>query len=139
MKNDLHTQFITFCDYSMMSQENKLSIIGIFDEVRVQEFPGGLASAALVAIIQGKPSTSYKLTAKGMKGKTEVFPPLELNIITGITGASNITINLKNISFPEEGVYEFVILNGTKEIGKTTLKVIQVQPENQGIKYKLPN
>ena len=31
---DLHVQFMTFCDYSMTSQEGKLSIVGIFDEVR---------------------------------------------------------------------------------------------------------
>ncbi len=135
---DLHVQFMTFCDYAMTSQEGKLSIIGIFDEVRVQQFPGGIASAALVAMIHGKPDTSYKLTIKGDKGAKNIFQPVELAIKTGMSGASHITINLNNVGFPEAGEYRFVIQHEEKEIAHTILKVIQVKQQNE-LKYKLPN
>lgn len=35
----LHTEIITLCDYALISREGKLSISGIFDELRVQKFP----------------------------------------------------------------------------------------------------
>lgn len=131
---------MTFCDYAMSSQDNKFSIIGIFDEVRVSQFPGGLAAAAIVAIVKGKPDTSYVISAEGKKGKKSMFPPIELTITTGRSGVSNITINLNNIGFPEAGDYDFILSQGKKEIGQTTLKVIDVSKKNEEpITYKLPN
>lgn len=129
---------MTFCDYAMVSQENKLSIIGIFDEVRVTQLPGGLASAAVVAIVTGNPDTSYQLTIRGDKGDKNIFKPLEINFRTGISGSSNITINLNNLGFPEEGEYRFVLQHEKKEIGHAAIKVITA-PQNKPIKYKLPN
>src|SRR5579871_5168126 len=113
---DLHIQFMTFCDYAMTSQEGKLSIIGIFDEVRVTQFPGGVASTALVAVVEGKPDASYALKIRGDKGKKNIFPTIEVTIRTGLSGRSNITINLNNLAFPEAGEYTFTILHEEKEV-----------------------
>lgn len=139
---DLAVQFMTFADYAMVSQDNKFSVIGMFNELRVQQFPGGLASAFLVAIVEGKPDTSYQLTIQGEKQKKTVFPPITLDLRTGIGGTSNITINLNNMAFPEEGDYVFAVMHEKKKIGSTTLKVIRVNKPNavsEPLKYKLPN
>lgn len=135
---DLHVQFMTFCDYAITSQEGKLSIIGIFDEVRVSQFPGGIASAALVAIIHGKPDTAYTFTIKGDKGSKNIFQPVELSIKMGMSGASHITMNLHNVGFPEAGEYRFVIYHEAKEIGQTSLKILQTKQQGE-LKYTLPN
>ena len=135
---ELQVQFMTFCDHALTGKDNKLSIIGIFDEIRVSQFPGGLPSAALVAIVKGKPDTSYTLSIQGGKGKTVLFKPIELSLRTGSSGASNITMNLQNIGFAEPGEYDFTITEGEKEVGHTILHVKQVK-EQEEVTYKLPN
>lgn len=137
---DLHIQFMTFCDYAMTSQDNKLSIIGMFDRVQVAQFPGGLASTALVAIVHGKPDTGYTFTVQGDKGDKNIFPPVEVSIKTGLSGTSNITINLNNLGFTEPGEYTFSIKHEKKDIGVTVLHVEQAQQRGQSeLKYTLPN
>lgn len=140
--NELKVNFMSFCDYAMVSQENKFSIIGMFDELRVSQLPGGLASAFLVAIVKGKPETTYAISVQGNKGEKTVFPPITLDVRTGAGGVSNITINLTNMGFPEEGEYLFTITYEKKEIGVTKLKVINVAKkteEEPPLTYKLPN
>ncbi len=60
----LKTEIIALCDYANVSREGKLNINGIFDELRVQKFPGGIARAFFVATVSGTPSPPYKLTLK---------------------------------------------------------------------------
>ena len=59
----LKAEIIALCDYASVSREGKLSINGIFDELKLRNF-GGIARAFLVATINGTPSTQYKLNLK---------------------------------------------------------------------------
>src|SRR3990172_12970109 len=102
-KQNLHTELITLCDYASISREGKLSINGIFDEVRVQKFPGGLARAFLVATVNGTPDTSYKLNLKiETKNNKNVSPSLGstiLDTVTGSNGRNNLIIELMSLAF----------------------------------------
>ena len=137
MKN-LQPKMITFCDYASISRENKLSIMGIFDEVRVTQLPGGIARAFFVAVLAGEPEASYQLTVTGSVGKKVVFPPIQINMQLSPNGQSNIIVDLVNIGFPEEGTYDFVIQHNKEKVGATSINVIHVK-QNQEVKYKLPN
>ena len=135
----LHTEIITLCDYALISREGKLSINGIFDELRVQQFPGGIARAFFVATLRGDPDTAYKLTISTDTGK-KVINSLNLDIRTSMNGKNNIILELVNLGFEKEGDYKFTIYNGKEEVGSTQLKVLGVeQQQNQEVKYKLPN
>jgi Family of unknown function (DUF6941) len=134
----LHTEIITLCDYALISREGKLSINGIFDELRVQKFPGGIARAFFVATLRGKPDTSYKLTIKTENGK-KTLNTLNIEVHTSLNGKNNIILELVNLGFEKEGEYKFAIYNGSEEVGSTQLKVMAAEQPNEGIKYKLPN
>lgn len=137
----LLTEIIALCDYASVSKEGKLSINGIFDELRVQNLPNGIARAFLVTTIKGKPSTSYRLALKveNYKNETLKINPLNIDIQTSANGKNNLLIELVNFGpFEKEGEYRFVIYNGDEEVGSTILKIIHVKP-NQKIEYKLPN
>lgn len=125
-KQNLHTEIIALCDYANISREGKLSINGIFDELRVQNFPGGIARAFLVATINGTPNTQYKLSLKveSKNGRKVPLNNLALNTVTGPNGKNNLLVELINLGFEQEGEYEFKIQNENKEIGSTLLKVI---------------
>lgn len=134
----LHTEIITLCDYALISREGKLSINGIFDELRIQKFPGGIARAFFVATLRGKEDTSYKLNIKTENGK-KIVNSLDLEVHTSINGKNNIILELVNLGFEKEGEYKFVIYHGDDEVGSTQLKVMSADQPTEGIKYRLPN
>jgi Family of unknown function (DUF6941) len=135
----LHTEIITLCDYALISREGKLSISGIFDELRVQKFPGGIARAFFVATLRGKEDTSYKLKINTENG-SKVLNSLNLEVHTSPNGKNNIILELVNLGFEKEGEYKFVIYHEDSEVGSTQLNVLSAkQPVEQGVKYKLPN
>jgi hypothetical protein len=134
----LHTEIITLCDYALISREGKLSISGIFDELRVQKFPGGIARAFFVATLRGNADTSYKLKINTENGK-KVVNSLNIDTHTSLNGKNNIILELVNLGFEKEGEYKFVIYHGDDEVGSTQLKVLSAEQPVQEMKYKLPN
>ncbi|MBI2031657.1 MAG: hypothetical protein HYT08_03515 [Candidatus Levybacteria bacterium] len=123
----LKTEIIALCDYASVSREGKLSINGIFDEIRVQQFPGGLSRAFFVATVNGAPVTKYKLNlkiepSKGLAGEQSSF---NLDTFTGPNGKNNLIVELAGLGFKEEGHYKFILSEGDKEIDSTVLKVFQ--------------
>jgi len=140
-KQNLHTEIIALCDYANISREGKLSINGIFDELRVQQFPGGIARAFLVATISGTPNTQYRLTLKveTKNGGKVPLNDLNLDAMTAPNGKNNLMIELVNLAFEKEGDYQFKIYNGDEEVGSTLLKVIHFSATVDNRKEKLPN
>jgi hypothetical protein len=134
----LHTEIITLCDYALISREGKLSISGIFDELRVQKFPGGIARAFFVATLRGNADTSYKLKINTESGK-KVVNSLNIDTHTSLNGKNNIILELVNLGFEKEGEYKFVIYHGDDEVGSIQLKVMSAEQPAQEMKYKLPN
>src|ERR1700722_7462202 len=134
----LHTEIITLCDYALISREGKLSISGIFDELRVQKFPGGIARAFFVATLRGNIDTSYPLKINTENGKKGINT-LNLEVHTSMNGKKNIILELVNLGFEKEGEYKFVIYHGDVEVGSTQLKVMSAEQPAQEVKYKLPN
>ena len=134
----LHTEIITLCDYAIISREGKLSINGIFDELRVQKFPGGISRAFFVATLRGKADTTYNLKISTETGK-KVLNSINLDIRTSLNGKNNIILELVNLGFEKEGEYKFTIYNNDEEVGSTQLKVMSVEQQGQEVKYKLPN
>lgn len=134
----LHTELIALCDYAMISQEGKLSALGIFDIAGVQNFPGGIARAFLVSTVHGNPNTTYNLTLK-VESEASKSPlnPLNLNVVTGTNGRNNLVIELVNLTFQESGNYSFVIYDKTEKVGLTTLQVVHVNQKQQPSPNKL--
>jgi len=126
----LHAELITLCDYATISKDNKVSIIGIFDELRVTKFPGGIPRAFLVATIHGEANKTHKLTIKCEEIKTSknLLNELNMEILVSPNGKSNIIAELVNMGFEKEGTYRFIIYNGTEEVGSTQLTVFHVNP-----------
>ena len=136
----LKTEIIALCDYANVSREGKLNINGIFDELRVQKFPGGIARAFFVATVNGTPNTQYKLNLKveGRNGGKSPIDNLALDAMTAPNGKNNLVIELVNLGFEKEGDYLFKIYNREEEVGSTLLKVFD-QKKYSLNDIKLPN
>jgi hypothetical protein len=137
----LKTEIICLCDYASVSREGKLSINGIFDELRVAKFPGGIARAFLVATINGAPNAQHSLNLKveSKNGGKSPLKDLNLNAMTSPNGKSNLIIELVNLGFEKEGDYYFKIFSDGKEVGSTLLKVFPKEEKYHLNDVKLPN
>ena len=140
-KQNLHTDIIALCDYASISREGKLNINGIFDELRIQKFPGGIARAFFVATVNGTTNTQYKLNLKveEKRGSKAPFNDLKIESITAPNGKNNIVIELLNFVFEQEGDYKFKIYDGNNEVGSTLLKVYHYTGKFVNADEKLPN
>ena len=134
----LTTEIIALCDYASVSKEGKLSINGVFDELRVQKFPGGIARAFLVATVNGTPNTPYTLTLKVEGEGKSPLNDLNLNAVTSANGKNNLIVELINLGFQKEGDYSFKIYNGGQEVGSTLLKVFDADKQDK-VGKKMPN
>ena len=125
----LKTEIIALCDYASVSREGKLSVNGIFDELRIRKFPGGMARAFLVATVNGEPNTQYSLDieVESEIGGKSPLKDLTLNALTSANGKNNLIVELINLGFEKEGNYEFKIYNKKQEVGSTLLKVMNQQ------------
>ena len=136
----LKTEIIALCDYALVDQQGKVSIMGIFDELRVEKFPGGFIDKFLVATVHGDPNDPHTLTVKLEKegnGKNLLNQTI-VNITTSPNGKSNVIVRLANVGFESEGDYRFLICDKSNEkIGETLLKVMRLNKVQEST-FKMP-
>jgi len=143
--SDFKLNFIHLCDQATFSQEGKLSLTGIFDVVNVVNLPGSLLKAVLVCnfTVLNTKLDKIKIDINISKdGETEpVFkiPPLTAKVTkpaimqTTKETKLGLTIQLGNLVFKTEGIYEVNINANGELIGKNTFevkKMIQSQETN---------
>ncbi len=127
----LKTEIIALCDYANVSQEGKVNINGIFDELRTEKLPSGFTDKYLVATIHGDADTSYTLNIKLEKNGNghNLLKPTIINAKTSPNGKHNLIIRLAAVGIEAEGDYYFKIYDGKELVGSTLLKVIKLQKE----------
>lgn len=136
----LYAELIALCDHAIVSNDNKVSIIGIFDEFRVQKLPNGFVEKFLVATIHGDPDRTYKLTVKLEKegNSKNLLNPTNMDAKTSPNGKHNLIVRLAGVGFEKEGKYYFKIYHEDEVIGSTGLEVILLESSQQNI-YRIPN
>ena len=130
----LKTEIFVLCDYATISREQKLSILGIFDQFFVANTPASWPKMFLVAVLNGEPSTEYDLTLK-MKPPTKTdqnFPDKELKVTLGPNGKANLVTELVNFPLPIVGTYKVEITQKDKKVGELEFKVNKTTPTYQG-------
>ena len=131
---------MVLCDYAMIAQNNKPSIIGIFTEMGVQQFPGGMPQAVLFATVAGATANETRkltFTVVSKEGQ-EPFPPAQMDVTFGPNGKTNMTVNIANFVFPQAGEYTFTIKEGKTEVGSTVLHVFHAT-QGPTYSYQKPN
>lgn len=121
----LTTDIFVLCDYATVSQEQKLSIIGIFDQFFVKNLPTAWPKMYLVAVIHGEAGQEYPLTLKlVLPQKTEnKFPDKEFRIKLGANGKANVMTELVNFPLQVAGVHKVQIYNEKDFVGELEFKV----------------
>ena len=125
---DIKTRFILFCDYALISNDGKLSIIGEFDHLLSSSDRPVLNKAFLVASLIATPKKEFNLTIQFAedKGAKEIFNRL-INVTSGEDGKLNLMLGFENLVFTGFGLYKAVILDGKEKVAEAKLHVVKVK------------
>jgi hypothetical protein len=134
----LKTDLFALCDYATVSREQKLSIIGIFDQFFVANLPTNWPKMFLVAVLSGEGNREYDITLKiSPPSKTlQVLPDKDLKVSLGQNGRANLVTELVNFPLPIAGTYKVEILQGSDVVGNLEFKVTKTTATYAGTDLK---
>jgi len=120
-------------DCANISREGKLNILGIFNTVHVQMFPGGLAQCFLVvrfaADVEEKGTRqriSFKLTDPDGKWTTELAAEMQVPVEPGSPETDLIVPAAPLVRFEREGPHELKIFINDEERRAIKLTAIKI-------------
>lgn len=121
----LKTDIFTLCDYATVSREQKLSIIGIFDQFYVANVPTNWPKMFLVAVLSGEGNKEYEITLKIIPPEKtdQAFPDKDLKVTLGPNGRANLITELVNFPLPLAGTYKVEIHQDKQKVGSLEFKV----------------
>src|SRR3989344_2684656 len=97
-KGKLSLEFLILCDYAVISKENRLSILGIFDQIFIDNLPSQHPKMFVVGILKGEANGKHSLSMqlKDPEGKN-IFPNQQMQVTLGGNGNSNFLAELNNL------------------------------------------
>lgn len=121
----LTTELFVLCDYATISQEQKLSIIGIFDQFFVANLPAQWPRMFLVAVFKGEAGREYPLNFQIIPPqKTDQnLPKREFKVTLGPNGKANLITELVNLPIPFAGLYKVEIKSEDEKVGEIWFNV----------------
>ena len=127
--------FLQVADYASMSQDGKLSIMGMFSQINVPSFPAGHPQMFVVVQFSVPPAEygrQFKLTVKLIDedGQENLSTPVLDQVAPRGVGSSvyaNVILRLVGVVFPKPGTYEFSVLVDGDTKGSLPLTVLQIE------------
>lgn len=122
-------------DYANITREGKLNVMGIFNDIYAQSFPARHSSMHLVAKLGaelGEYGQTRDFTVKLLdEDANQIFDLSgQFQVPTGKQGRKpevNLILELKDLVFPKEGIYQFVLLVDKDHKGELSLYVNKVE------------
>ncbi len=123
------------CDYAMVAQDGKLSVIGIFDRIFVRSLPAQHPSMCFVVVAKGEPGSDHKIKLVTTAPSGKKINEMPITIKTNTEGYFNVIATLNNLPITEQGVLTIDCFDGDKKVGSKEV-VISMTPNFQGSKVK---
>lgn len=112
---NMKTILKAICDYAFYAQGNKLSIIGIFENVNVLDFPSKHPSMSFVLALEGEPNKriDYYFSIENPSGKIVIDKSNQkAQAEIGANGKLNLIYNVVGVPIEEEGIYKINLFAG---------------------------
>lgn len=116
-------KIITFSRHAILSKDNMLSIIDIFDQISIKKFPGGIPFAVFVAAVETEPDRNHVFSLRGELDGKVIFPEIKIPADVGNAGNHNLILNLAGMGFPKAGFYKFILSEKGEDLASTRLEV----------------
>lgn len=130
----LNSELTALCDNAFLSKEdNKLNIIGIFDNFLVSHLPVKWPRMVLVAVFRGTPHSVFNINIH-IKSPVRKIVDQKYSIKMGGNGKANFITKLVNFPLETTGTYEIIFIFGKKIIGLINFQV-NIKNSPEGEKY----
>lgn len=125
----LKVKYALFCDYALVSQDGKFSLIGEFDRLYSTQEIATLTRGFLVAKVIGEPARELNLTVSFIKdgAKVELFKN-DLTLKLDERGTAAVIMEISGLQFKEFGLYKAVVANGREIVVEVAFDVVKVNP-----------
>ncbi len=91
--NNLILQSVFICEKAFFSEDKKLNIICIFDQVFTSQFPTPYVFS-LATVIKGNPKQKVELKIEGKSSNGEnILQVRDVNVILSDSGSTNLVVN----------------------------------------------
>jgi hypothetical protein len=127
----VEVKILVACDLAQISQDGKVSLVGIFERIQTDEIPIKIPRFFVVGIISGQPMSKHEVSFRliSPSGKASLNNQRVIAML-GYDGNANVFNDMAGILFPEYGHYELAMMvDGV--VGKTTTIVIEEKKEEQ--------
>lgn len=134
-------ELFTLCDYATISQDQKLSVIGMFDQFFVANLPTNWSRMFLVGVLKGQPGQKLSLTLKLVPAGTPNpdFPEKNVEVTLGNNGRANLITELVNFPLQAPGVHKFEILSQGASLGTCEFNVTKTTATYESPDKKVVN
>jgi hypothetical protein len=122
----LKLKLFTLCDYANLSQDGKLSVMGIFDQIFINDTPSQHPRMFVVAVLEGLPNEHkhLKLIISDPLGQENIKQ--ELKVTLGPNGMANLLAELGNLPLPTTGEYTIKLMDSVT-LGKIKFSVFKAK------------
>jgi len=130
--NRVYTESVFLCDYFIADQHNKVSIVGIFDQIYAtrEQLPIKYNSAFLVSVIHGISQSQHKISGNIINPDgTQIGEIHEINAKFGDNGRTTFVHKISNLPITMMGEVEFQIKVDGNMVGSTKVEVMNPPKE----------
>ena len=116
MAQKLTSNLIAIAEYVIQAKDDKMSVLGIFDNVSGPQYPATQLKMSLAVTFLGEPGTTQKVQLRvlGPNNKEVLAVPRTFNVSKN--GRANVVINFEGFTFEGPGQYKFVFEQNGAEI-----------------------
>lgn len=127
---NLEVELFVVCDNALISKENKLSIIGIFDHIVVERLPFNFPRMSLVVVVSGQPQAQHSLHLKIVDPTGKQITGLDMQVTLGVSGSSNLLSEITNFPLQIDGEYKIILSQNKKQLATKLLTVSRAASKN---------
>lgn len=131
----MQLQYSFLCEAATVSADGKLNVLGIFNRIGFDQFPGRLHRLVLVITCLGgmQDFGMHELDVRLMgPDGMNIVDPLQMHIeIEPEGGSANVIGEYNGVDFKEPGPYSFEVVLDGKHFTSLGLDILEVSPEEE--------
>jgi hypothetical protein len=132
LKNNISITLLAVCELAQVTQDGKLSLLGIFSRLVTRQMPLRIPRFFIVGVLSGSPLTECQVSFQILNAASQdAIQEYQAKVRLGFDGKANVLNELTNVSLTNYGKYTVVMnVDGLKQ---AEAEVAVVEPEEQSL------
>jgi hypothetical protein len=133
LKNNLSITLLAVCELAQITQDGKLSLLGIFSRLVVKKMPLRIPRFFIVGMLSGPPLAEHQVSFQILNSVSQdAIQEYQAKVRLGFDGKANVLNELTNVSLMNYGTYTVVMnVDGLKQ---AAVELVVAEPEGQNLK-----